>query len=92
MFVETPENPTLSVADIEAITGDPLRFVDLGGDSLSYVEVSLRLEELLGHLHDLQQLLKHVQRAQASPRLSQYSRSAAVKSRSSRPQRKRRAV
>ncbi len=25
-------------------------FVDLGGDSLSYVEVSLRLEELLGHL------------------------------------------
>ncbi|HSK25796.1 MAG TPA: non-ribosomal peptide synthetase [Jiangellales bacterium] len=25
-------------------------FVDLGGDSLSYVEVSVRLEELLGHL------------------------------------------
>ncbi len=32
----------------EATPGDS--FVALGGDSLSYVEVSLRLEELLGHL------------------------------------------
>jgi hypothetical protein len=31
-------------------TTDDDSFVDLGGDSLSYVEVSVRLEELLGHL------------------------------------------
>nr|WP_202890068.1 non-ribosomal peptide synthetase [Actinopolymorpha rutila] len=30
--------------------GDEATFVSLGGDSLSYVEVSIRLEELLGHL------------------------------------------
>lgn len=29
---------------------DEMSFVDLGGDSLSYVEVSIRLEELLGEL------------------------------------------
>ena len=30
--------------------GDDATFAGLGGDSLSYVEVSIRLEELLGHL------------------------------------------
>lgn len=33
------------------VTGDDT-FVGLGGDSLSYVEVSVRLEQLLGHLPD----------------------------------------
>jgi acyl-CoA synthetase (AMP-forming)/AMP-acid ligase II len=34
-----------------AVTGDST-FVSLGGDSLSYVEVSIRLEDHLGHLPD----------------------------------------
>jgi acyl-CoA synthetase (AMP-forming)/AMP-acid ligase II len=34
----------------QAEVGDDATFAGLGGDSLSYVEVSIRLEELLGHL------------------------------------------
>jgi acyl-CoA synthetase (AMP-forming)/AMP-acid ligase II len=32
------------------VVGDDATFAGLGGDSLSYVEVSIRLEQLLGHL------------------------------------------
>ena len=34
----------------QAVVADDATFAGLGGDSLSYVEVSIRLEELLGHL------------------------------------------
>jgi acyl-CoA synthetase (AMP-forming)/AMP-acid ligase II len=40
-----------TLLDRRDIPGDAT-FVGLGGDSLSYVEVSVRLEELLGHLPD----------------------------------------
>ena len=58
--VETPETGApVSADDVAALYARLLgrpdarptdSFVDLGGDSLSYVEVSLRLESLLGHL------------------------------------------
>jgi acyl-CoA synthetase (AMP-forming)/AMP-acid ligase II len=51
----TPANPAPDVAGLFAAVlgrqaGPADSFVSLGGDSLSYVEVSLRLEELLGAL------------------------------------------
>ncbi|WP_076263434.1 non-ribosomal peptide synthetase [Intrasporangium flavum] len=47
--------PERAVADLYAgllqrEVADDATFVSLGGDSLSYVEVSIRLEQLLGHL------------------------------------------
>lgn len=49
-----PRNDTVRsiVADVLGLEDAPVAetFVSLGGDSLSYVEMSLRLEEALGHL------------------------------------------
>jgi acyl-CoA synthetase (AMP-forming)/AMP-acid ligase II len=48
--------------------GPGTSFVDLGGDSLSYVEVSLRLEQLLGTLPTGWHLLAPRELAQAQPK------------------------
>ena len=53
----SPATASVSVASIYAEilrcdVDDDSTFVGLGGDSLSYVELSVRLEELLGHLPD----------------------------------------
>ena len=47
-----PADVRAMYADVlgRADAGPDTSFVDLGGDSLSFVEVSLRLEQLLGHL------------------------------------------
>lgn len=58
-YASAPSADQVTAADVTALLGRLLgrpdarptdSFVDLGGDSLSYVEVSLRLEELLGDL------------------------------------------
>src|SRR5690606_21158273 len=49
---QKPDNVVAAFAEVldRPAVDDTATFVELGGDSLSYVEMSIRLEDALGHL------------------------------------------